>query len=84
MGRSIKNKNGNGKEIENMVYLAVDKDGTEWVWSYCPLRNKYKGWWEAPYNDDYVYQAIELPKGSIEKLIGKTLTWADEPYKMEE
>lgn len=25
-----------------------------------------------------------LPRGSIEKLIGKTLTWADDPYKMEE
>ena len=25
-----------------------------------------------------------LPKGSIEKLIGKKLTWADSPYKMEE
>ena len=25
-----------------------------------------------------------LPKGSIEKLIGKKLTWADDPYKMEE
>ena len=23
-----------------------------------------------------------LPKGSIEKLIGKTLTWVDEPYKI--
>lgn len=25
-----------------------------------------------------------LPNGSIEKLIGKTLTWADDPYKLEE
>ena len=25
-----------------------------------------------------------LPKGSIEKLIGKKLTWADSPYKMGE
>lgn len=24
-----------------------------------------------------------LPNGSIEKLIGKTLTWADDPYKLE-
>ena len=65
-----------------MAYLAVDKDGTEWVWSYCPLRNKYRGVWDAPYNDDdYVYRSIDLPKGSIEKLIGRILTWADEPYK---
>ena len=50
-----------------------------------------------PSNDGYEYhesygslQTIKqttksiLPKGSIEKLIGKTLTWADEPYKMAE
>lgn len=43
------------------------------------------GVWGAPYNDDdYVYRSIELPKGSIEKLIGKILTWADNPYEMEE
>ena len=69
----------------NLAYLAVDKDSTEWVWSYCPLRNKYRGVWDAPYNDDdYTNRSIELPKGSIEKLIGRTLTWADEPYEMVE
>lgn len=31
---------------------------------------------DATYNFD-----IELPKGSIEKLIGKVLTWDDEPVK---
>lgn len=29
-------------------------------------------------------QVVMLPKGSIEKLIGKTLTWEDEPYNMDE
>ena len=32
-----------------MACLAVDKDGTEWVWSYCPLRNKYRGVWDGSY-----------------------------------
>lgn len=27
---------------------------------------------------------LELPKGSIKKLIGRELTWDDEPVKMEE
>lgn len=48
-----------------------------------------------PSNDGYEYhkgygslQTIKqttksiLPKGSIEKLIGKKLTWTDEPYKI--
>ena len=66
-----------------MACLAVDKDGTEWVWSYRPLRNKYRGVWDATYNDDdYSYRSIELPKGSIEKLIGRILTWADDPYEL--
>lgn len=65
-----------------MAWLAVDKDGTELVWSYRPLRNKYRGRWDAPYNDDdYIYRSIELPKGSIEKLIGWTMTWEYEPEK---
>ena len=27
-------------------------------------------------------KGIKLPKGSIEKLIGKKLTWRDEPVKL--
>jgi hypothetical protein len=65
-----------------MSVLVVDKDGTEWVWNYRPLRNKYRGRWERPYSDEGDYQSVELPKGSIKKLIGKTLTWADEPYEL--
>lgn len=67
-----------------MACLAVDRDGTEWIWSYRPLRNKYRGRWESLYSEEGEYQSVELPKGSIEKLIGKILTWADEPYEMEE
>ena len=68
-----------------MACLTVDKDGTECIWSYRPLRNKYRGRWDAPYNDDdYIYRSIELPKGTIEKLIGRILTWADEPYELME
>lgn len=67
-----------------MAWLTVDKDGTEIVWDYRPLRNKFRGIWQAPYSDEDTYLHVELPKGSIEKLIGKTLSWEDEPYEMEE
>lgn len=67
-----------------MSILVVDKDGSEWVWNCRPLRNKYRGRWESLYSDDGEYQSVELPKGTIEKLIGKPMTWADEPYQMEE
>ena len=67
-----------------MAWLTVDKDGSEWVWNCRTLRNKYRGRWESLYSEEGEYQSVELPKGSIEKLIGRILTWADEPYEMEE
>ena len=38
------------------------------------------------YNDDESWydSAIFLPKGSIKKLIGKDLTWEDEPVELKE
>jgi hypothetical protein len=65
-----------------MSVLVVDRDGSEWVWNYRPLRNKHRGRWESPYSEEGEYQCVELPNGSIEKLIGKILTWGDEPYEM--
>lgn len=35
----------------------------------------------GPYNDELDY-GIELPKGTIELLIGKKLTWKDKPIKL--
>ena len=36
--------------------------------------------WCWPYSTEEGGQMVYLPKGSIEKLIGKKLTWDDEPY----
>ena len=62
-----------------MVYFFVNKDGTEGCANEIPNRN-FKLWmgWENVYGDYCVITA--LPKGTIEKVIGKTLTWEDEPY----
>ena len=67
-----------------MAYLAVDKDGSEWIWQYKPLRNKMRGEWESVWDEDGAYQHVELPKGTIEKLIGWEMSWDHEPYLMEE
>ena len=68
-----------------MAYLVVDKDGSEWIWNYKPLRNKLRGCWDRVQPDeDYSYQCVELPKGTIEKLIGQQRSWKDEPYSLEE
>ena len=58
-----------------MAWVAVDKDGSEWVYEDNPDR---KGdYWFTPC-DAYV----QLPQGTIKKLIGRELTWNDEPVEL--
>ena len=50
------------------TWLAVDKNGAEKIFNVKPFRGNayYKG------------HSIDLPKGTIVKLIGRNLTWKDE------
>ena len=70
-----------------MAFVCVDKDGTEWVFEIKPHRVIHRNWehwehWEYP--EAYYASGceIELPKGSIAKLIGRELTWKDEPVEL--
>ena len=60
-----------------MVWVAVDKNGTECVFTMEPSRGPYKTWIVTAYGN-----YIELPKGSIKKLIGRKLTWNDNPVEI--
>ena len=67
-----------------MSWLAVDKNGTEAIFNIKPIRdtNEIKPipeMWALLNINAY---CIHLPKGSIEKLIGKKLTWEDEPFEI--
>lgn len=72
-----------------MAWLAVNSWGCEEMFHNCPERIENRYWqdnivyWEIREHttcaDDY---SIELPKGTIKKLIGKNLTWDDEPVKI--
>ncbi|MDE7350085.1 MAG: fructan hydrolase [Muribaculaceae bacterium] len=69
-----------------MAYLACDKDGTETIYFRKPFRGGEKyhnGLWlpSKEERDEQTY--INLPHGSIAKLIGRELTWSDEPVKYE-
>mgnify|MGYP004499982367 FL=1 len=69
------------------AWLAVDKNGTECIYAdKKPLRGKDK-WgpdsWDYRY-DDAFYDFVEIPKGSIKKLIGRELTSEDEPVELKE
>lgn len=67
-----------------MTWVAVNKDGTELI-SQEPLKRDFvsKRWFSFRlYADGKYYPSyIELPKGSIKKLIGRELTWKDESVK---
>lgn len=58
-----------------MAWVAVSFVNKELVFKNKPIRGTYE-WW-------YTGGAIVLPKGSIKKLIGRELTWADEPVILE-
>ena len=67
------------------AWLAVDKSGTECIYAdKKPLRGKDKWGPESwDYRYDYAfYDFVELPKGSIKKLIGRDLSWSDEPVEL--
>ena len=67
-----------------MAWLAVDKDGTEVVYEEKPIRGEAE-WNPVTFGEgeekEYTYYVI-LPKGSIYKLISRTLTWEDEPINL--
>lgn len=72
-----------------MAWLAVNSWGCEEMFHNCPERIENRYWqdnivyWEIGEHttcaDDY---SIELPKGTIKKLIGRELKWEDEPVKI--
>lgn len=45
-------------------------------------RNKWCNGWSSDTNDFLPFDGVELPKGSIEKLIGRKLSWVDEPVEL--
>ena len=63
------------------IYLAVDADDTEWIYNKKPFRGSdCNGECWTP-KEENISSMVELPKGTIKKLIGKDLTWNDEPYE---
>lgn len=61
-----------------MAWVAVDKEGSEFIYETEPFRDENREWWWSAIN------FIELPKGSIKKLIERELTWNDEPVELKD
>ena len=60
-----------------MAYLCVDKNNSEWIWEDKPIREST----EFIGSCDW-HHCILLNKGTIEKIIGRVLTWNDEPVEI--
>ena len=61
-----------------MAGVAVHKYGDEVIFDFEPYRWNVFVWVEGRGDDIY------LPKGTIKKLIGRDLTWSDEPVELKE
>lgn len=75
----------NNEKKNKMSFVAVDGDGSEYVFTDYPERNElYDREYWLPSCDRYgeCNDYVELPKGSIRKLIGRELTWEDEPVEL--
>lgn len=65
-----------------MAYICVDME-SEYIADNIPERTFFE-WspWEDVYGNSCTL--IPLPKGTIKKLIGKEMTWKDEPICLEQ
>lgn len=65
-----------------MAYLCVDKFG-EYIADEYPERG-FREWkeWQDVYGESCTL--IPIPNGTIKKLIGKEMTWEDEPICLDE
>ncbi len=59
-----------------MAWVFVTKSKDEFICQCKPYVTRYGGLWEV--------DSIPLPTGSIERLIGRRLTWEDEPVELTE
>ena len=64
-----------------MAWVTVDYNGTERIFSdYAkPIRGYY-----TEYLGQWVGIGVVVPRGTIKKLIGRDLTWNDEPVELKD
>lgn len=62
-----------------MAWVCVNSFGTELIFETEPHKAVYS--WR---DDNGSCKCIEIPQGSIRKLIGRELSWDDEPVELKE
>lgn len=64
-----------------MAWVVIDEFEEEIILDPKPSKNKNDKDWKGYWNDFHIGK-IKLPKGSIKKLIGRNLTWDDDPVEL--
>lgn len=68
-----------------MGWVAADGNGKELVYYVKPIRVELGRFWAFSDDAERIFrQAIPIPIGSIKKLIGRELTWDDEPVELKD
>jgi len=67
-----------------MCYVAVNRDGTELISEITPIRNNKYGIWECETSveGEWIDFQVELPKGSIHKLTGRSINWDNDYFEI--
>lgn len=67
-----------------MAWVAVNRYGDEYIYEAMPER--FYCVWKSTFceYENRVYYYVEIPKGSIKKLIGIDLSFTDEPVELKE
>lgn len=67
-----------------MAWVAVHKNEKEGIFNHKPTRGE-EFWYDEQYDGGIFYDTeIPLPKGTINKLIGRELSWEDNPVELKE
>lgn len=64
-----------------MAWLAVDKNGSEWIFDDKPVRVN-ESYFDFPRYWYVCSNKALLPKGTIKRLIGRELYFYDEPVEL--
>ena len=66
-----------------MAWVAVNENEDEYIFEAIPERC-FGCQWLPTFceSQDRIYDSIKLPKGSIKKLIGRELSFTDEPVEL--
>lgn len=69
-------------KTRDMAWIAIDKSGLEAIYESRPKRHflPEEECWMYVDSDSYV----EVPRGTCVKLLGRQLTWDDDPVELKE